>query len=183
MGRTKTIKVNPDVDLSNIKKGEDVDVRATKGLALLVEGRGGQPKARFTGMEGRRTGEMMLDTSTATATVESVDPEKREITIKGPEGNTKTFHLDKASVNFDQIKVGDKIKATLAEDIAVAVSKGGGMPAAGEGVLVVKGERGGKPGFLVANTEIVTGKVDSVDAQNHTIALTDAQGKRRTFKA
>jgi hypothetical protein len=66
------------------------------------------------------------------ATVEGIDYQKRTITLKGPEGNTKTFTVGKAVRNFDQIKKGDKVKTEFLEEVAVFVRKASEPPAAAE---------------------------------------------------
>ncbi|MBW1742777.1 MAG: hypothetical protein JRJ47_05020 [Deltaproteobacteria bacterium] len=45
------------------------------------------------------------------ATVENINAEKREITLKGPEGNMVTVTASEAVKRFDEIKVGDTIQA------------------------------------------------------------------------
>jgi len=45
------------------------------------------------------------------ATVENVNAEKREITLKGPEGNLVTVTASEAVKRFDEIKVGDTVQA------------------------------------------------------------------------
>jgi hypothetical protein len=48
---------------------------------------------------------------TVTATVESINPTNREVTLKGPLGNTVTFTVDQRVKRFDEIKVGDTVRA------------------------------------------------------------------------
>jgi hypothetical protein len=49
--------------------------------------------------------------TTATATVESIDPAKREVTLKGRLGNEVTFTVDPRVKRFNEIKVGDVVQA------------------------------------------------------------------------
>src|SRR5436309_2432407 len=49
--------------------------------------------------------------ATMTATVESIDPEKREVTLKGPLGNEATFMVDHRVKRLDEVKVGDLVQA------------------------------------------------------------------------
>jgi hypothetical protein len=48
---------------------------------------------------------------TVTASVEAVDPAKREITLKGPLGNSTTFSVDPRVKRLDEVKVGDFVRA------------------------------------------------------------------------
>lgn len=45
------------------------------------------------------------------ASVENIDAEKREVTLKGPQGNLVTLTATEAVERFDEIKVGDTIRA------------------------------------------------------------------------
>ena len=45
------------------------------------------------------------------ASVENIDAEKREITLKGPRGNLATLTANENVKRFDEIKIGDSIRA------------------------------------------------------------------------
>jgi hypothetical protein len=45
------------------------------------------------------------------ASVENIDSEKREVTLKGPQGNLVTLTATEAVKRFDEIKVGDTVRA------------------------------------------------------------------------
>ena len=57
--------------------------------------------------------------------MESVNRAERTVTLKTAEGKTRTVTLGKEAVNFDQIEPGDQVRATLAEEVAVAVYRAG----------------------------------------------------------
>lgn len=46
-----------------------------------------------------------------TATVEAVDPQGREVTLKGPLGNEVDFKVDSRVKRLDEVKVGDVVRA------------------------------------------------------------------------
>ncbi|HEY0551989.1 MAG TPA: hypothetical protein VGF13_20470 [Verrucomicrobiae bacterium] len=54
----------------------------------------------------------------ATATVQAVDVEKRELTLKGPLGNVETLTVDPAVKRLNEIKVGDEVTAKYYVSIA-----------------------------------------------------------------
>ena len=184
-GKPETFKVAPSVDLSGVKKGDDIVLRCTEGLALVDEGprdaAAAQPAAAALKPQAGE-GAMALDVATATATVESVDPAKRTVTLKNAEGDTRTVRLGKNVINFDQIKTGDKVKATLAEQVAVGITKGGAPPSAAAGQVVALAAKGEKPGMIIADTEQVTGKIDAVDAAKGTVTLSLPEGQPVTLK-
>lgn len=180
-GKPQTFKVAPDVDLSNVKAGEDLTMCCTRGLALMVEKPAGeaQPAA---GKIKAGDAAAAIEAMTATATVTAVDASKRMVTLKAPSGETRTFHLGKECINFDQIKVGDVVRATLAEEVAVGITKPG-MPAdADAGALVARAAPGSKPGMIIADTADVAVKIEAIDAANHTLKVVPAGGKPRTIK-
>ena len=53
-----------------------------------------------------------------TATVQAIDLEKRELTLKGPLGNVETLTVDKAVQRLNEVKVGDEVSATYYVSIA-----------------------------------------------------------------
>lgn len=185
-GLAKPIKVSADVDLTGVKSGDEVTVRVTKGLALWVQSPqdAASPAAAVLAAQGagRVAGFEGLDSTTATATVEEIDRDKRMVTLKGAAGQTRQIYLGKSVVNFDQIEVGDKVRATLAEEVAVTVSKGGALPSASEGMVVARAPQGAKPGILIADTAQITGKVQSIDTDKRTITLVEADAKPRTIQ-
>ena len=78
-------------------------------------------------------------------------------------------------------KVGDKIGAIVVPEMALAVNKAGASPAQSPGREIIEG-KGAKTGLLVADTDEVSGKIQSVDASAHTITITEADGDSRTLK-
>src|SRR5215472_11573626 len=60
---------------------------------------------------------------TITASVEAIDPAKREVTLKGPLGNTVTFTVDKRVKRLDEVKVGDLVRADYYVSVAAEVRK------------------------------------------------------------
>ncbi len=60
---------------------------------------------------------------TLTASVEAIDPATREMTLKGPLGDTATFTVDKRVKRLDEVKVGDLVRADYYISIAAEVRK------------------------------------------------------------
>jgi hypothetical protein len=60
---------------------------------------------------------------TLTASVEGIDYTNREVTLKGPLGNTVTFTVDKRVKRLDEVKVGDFVRADYYVSIAADVRK------------------------------------------------------------
>ena len=66
---------------------------------------------------------IMADTVEITANVEAIDYQNRTITLKGPQGNVKTFKVDPGVQRFDQIKQGDQVVVNYTEALLIAVVK------------------------------------------------------------
>jgi hypothetical protein len=119
---------------------------------------------------------------TATSKVTAVDPAKRTVTLTNEAGETKTYKLGKKIRNFDQIKVGDEVKATLLESVAVVVRKSSAPPDASGGDLVAIAPKGAMPGVIMAKTRQITAKIVSVDTQARTVTVEGPAGGTPTIK-
>jgi Cu/Ag efflux protein CusF len=58
-----------------------------------------------------------------TASVEAIDHKTREVTLKGPLGNTVTFTVDQRVKRLNEVKVGDLVEADYYISIAAEVRK------------------------------------------------------------
>ena len=128
------------------------------------------------------TGSITVISMTRMATVQAIDPAKHTVTLKTPDGLTKTFKVSEDVTNFDQIKVNDQVRATLIESIAVFVRKVGTPPDVREGATVALAPKGARPGIVLADTVEVTSKIMAVDLQNRTITIKEVTGKPKTLK-
>jgi hypothetical protein len=127
-------------------------------------------------------GAMVVDTFTTTATVTGIDAARRELTLATPDGHRTKYTAGPDVVNFDQIQVGDRVKAVLTEEVAVALGKGAG-PIGTSGVGVALAPVGSKPGAVMVDTSEITAKVTSVDARRRRITFELPDGTTRTVKA
>jgi hypothetical protein len=131
-------------------------------------------------MEESATGVAVAETVQMTATVTAINPAKRTVTLTGPSGQAVTYKAGPDVVNFDQIRVGDQVQATLIEEIAVFLRKPGGPPSAGEAATVGLAPRGGKPGVVMADTVEVSARVVAVHSVNRKVMLRLADGRTKT---
>lgn len=119
-------------------------------------------------------------TTQVTATVKAVDHRNRTVTLAGPSGKRATYKVGKAAVNFDRIRVGDRVNVTLTESVAVFLRPKGTPPSVGEGAAVALAPKGAMPGGVVATTTEVTARVVSVDTATHHVTLELPGGHKRT---
>jgi hypothetical protein len=66
-------------------------------------------------------GGVLVQTVKITATVTAIDPAERKATLQGSGGNKFTVNMGPAAVNFDQIRVGDQITATVTQKAVVSL--------------------------------------------------------------
>lgn len=115
-------------------------------------------------------------------TVQDIDKETREITLKGPAGDTVTFTAGPNVTKLDQINKGDKVQVDYLESVAMALQKpedGAAPPAASEGVTVVP--EGDEPGAVAAQTQQITATVQKVDKDDKSITLKGPKGNTVTL--
>src|SRR5215813_3734685 len=125
---------------------------------------------------------LAIDTVTSTDTVKAVDHGTRTVTLESANGATETYRAGPNMVNFDQIHVGDKVRATVTEALAVSVRKVGTPPNLGDTVTFALAPKGAKPGMFVANTEEATSKIMDINRATRTITLAELAGRPKTVK-
>ena len=113
-----------------------------------------------------------------TATVEAIDPAKREVTLKGPKGDTLVLPVSPEAKNFDQVKVGDKVVVGYVEALSMTLKKGGKeLPSKTHKADMARAESGAQPGGMAAHQVTVLADVTAVNAKTHTVTL---KGPERT---
>ena len=99
--------------------------------ALLAFSCGFHAHAQNAGAGAPVAGAVEADVAQATFTVSAIDASKRTVTLQSATGSTRSVKCGKAVVNFDQIKVGDKVNVAIVESVAVVVRTKGAPPSAG----------------------------------------------------
>ena len=128
-GNTVTVKVGPQVkNLDQVKAGDQIVVRHYESVALFVRKSGEPPAATEAAAvavapKGQKPGGIMVDTVEITAKVEAIDYAKRTVTLKGPEGKTRTIKVDPSVKRFREIKKGDEVVVRHTEALAISVRK------------------------------------------------------------
>jgi len=144
-------------------------------------------------IEGRLTGEAgvaagmvegvpggtAVATYELTASVAAIDQASRKVTLVDAAGIKKTVKAGPEVINFDQIRVGDQLKITATEELAVSVAGAGETPSDGGAQLVALAPKGAKPGAIMAETTRVTAKVTAIDADHRKATLQFEDGTTR----
>jgi hypothetical protein len=115
------------------------------------------------------------------ARVTAIDSANRKVTLLGPKGNTFAVKVGPEAVNFDQIRVGDLVNATLTEELVVYLDEEGASAPDGSAAMVALAPKGAKPGGLMAETTQVTAIVTAIDRTGRTATLQFEDGSSKTF--
>ena len=99
-------------------------------------------------------------------TVQSIDADRRVIVLNFPEGATASFKPERQAANIHQIRTGDKVRATVAQELTIYVSKNGQVP----GTV-------SKPETLKADAKVLR-----VDPSYRRLTLQYPNGQAQTFK-
>lgn len=137
---------------------------------------------KATKKQAGKPGAVAVTTVTVAATVDAVDAAQRIVTLKWPDGKIKTLKAGPEVRNFDQIRVGDQVKSTFVEELAVFVKKSDAPPSAEETTTVALAPLGAKPGVVMADTRMITAKIEAVNYKNRTVTLKGPEGNTKTLK-
>jgi hypothetical protein len=120
-----------------------------------------------------------------TATVEAINPDTREITLKGPLGNEVSFVVDQRVKRLNEVKVGDKITADYYMSIAAELRE----PTADEQqhpITLLEGAGKAPPGTSPAagglrRYKVVT-TVEGLDRPTQTVTIKGPRGNYLTVR-
>jgi Cu/Ag efflux protein CusF len=112
------------------------------------------------------------NTTTASAVIVSIDATYRIVTLKTASGKVVEVVAGPEVKNFDQLKVGQKVKAAYSEALSLELKKGGGKPLAmTEKGGAAQAAPGAKPGAGGARQITILADVVKVDTKTHLVTL------------
>jgi len=126
-------------------------------------------------------GGVVVNTMDVNARVTAIDTANRKVTLLGPDGNKFTVKVGPEAVNFDQIRVGDLVNATVTEELVVYLDEEGASAPDGSAAMVALAPKGAKPGGLMAETTQVTAIVTAIDTTGRTATLQFEDGSSKMF--
>ena len=126
-------------------------------------------------------GQTIVNTVTRIDTVVAVNSANRTLELKHPDGKITVYHCGPEIVNFDQIKIGDRVKATVVEEMAVSLKPGTAQESLNQSAVVVRAPNGALPGYKNVETLNFTAKIIAIDAFGGTVTLQLANGRNRTL--
>jgi Cu/Ag efflux protein CusF len=120
-------------------------------------------------------------TVTMQATVTGIDVPGRVVTLKGPKGNSVTFHVGDDVKNLDQVKVGDIVVAKYYESLALKVTKDG-APTGDAVTAAVSAPKGQMPAGAVVQSDTIKAKVTAIGKHKDWVTLVGPEGNALTIK-
>jgi hypothetical protein len=128
-GRTVTLKAPPEArNFDQLEVGDKVAAKYIDAVAIFVRKPGAPPAAGEThkvavAPKGAKPAGMVVDTVEVTARVEAIDPATRTVTLRGPDGGTRTIKVDERVRRLDEVKAGDEVVVRHTEALAIAFSR------------------------------------------------------------
>ena len=126
-------------------------------------------------------GGVVVQTVKVTATVTAIDQAKRKATLLASDGKKFIVKAGPEAVNFNQVRVGDQIAATVTEKVVVSLTDPPASSGEGTASVVARAPKGEQPGGLAAETIQATAKVIAIDLEKRTTTLQFDDGNTETF--
>jgi len=127
-GKEITIKVGEEVkNLPQVKVGDHVQVAYYESVNVEVlrpdqaEPMAAEIGSMETAAPGQKPAGTMGSALAVVATIEAINKDRETVTLKGPDGNTKTVKV-RNPANLEKVAVGDRVMITLSQAVAVDVT-------------------------------------------------------------
>jgi hypothetical protein len=127
-------------------------------------------------------GRMIIQTSCEKAEVTEFVPSQSDVALRSSAGTTTRCKVAPEVENLGQIHVGEQVKATLSDAVAIYLVKNGPPPDAGAGVTLTGPAEAQPPRTVVLMTTDSRAKVYNVDRSYRLLRLEYADGSRKEYK-
>src|SRR5262249_10999739 len=122
-------------------------------------------------------------TATATAVVQAIDLNTREVTLKREDGQVFSFVAGDEVRNLSQVRVGDTVKVTYTVSVAIEVKRvDGGSPDLSAVGSVERAAPGEKPAGTVARTVTASAVILAIDRTTNRVTLRGPAGNERVVQ-
>lgn len=128
-GKLVTIEVSEEArNLDQVEVGDILEVEYYESVVIFSRDAEGDltPETKVAATrtpKGDKPGMAVSETVTIKVVVEAINYDTRVITLKGPEGNTMTKHVDDSVKRLNEVKKGDEIVIQLTTAFAITVRK------------------------------------------------------------
>jgi len=125
-------------------------------------------------------GQLVVAAIATTNIVVSLDSAARKIGLRAPDGKFSTYTAGAEVVNFGQIKVGEQVRATVVEEMAVNLIPANSPQKFDASAVVARAPSGARPGARSLETITFTAKVLSINAWQDQVTLQLPDGQTKT---
>ncbi len=117
------------------------------------------------------------------ASVAAIDHKTRQVTLKGPEGDTVTITAGEEVKNLDQVEVGDTVAVEYLEMVAMEVlPPGDAAMTATTAAAKMSAPPGEKPAdAVIQETKVIT-VIAAIDKERELVTLKGPKGDTKTVK-
>jgi hypothetical protein len=123
-------------------------------------------------------------TVTATAQVEAINHETREVTLRLENGDLFTSQVSDEARNISQVSVGDVVYAHYTESISIrVVESDGAEPEAYVEEDLARTAEGRMPGVAAMESAVTTAIVEEINLDDNTFKLRESDGEVRQYTA
>ena len=126
-------------------------------------------------------GGVIVNTVEVSGSVTSIDKANRKFTLLGADGEKITLTVGLEDFNFEQIRVGDRVKTTATEETIIYLEGEGGPFGEGEAGVVALTPKDAKPNSVVVQTREIIATVVTIDWTERTATLRFDDGSTKTF--
>lgn len=116
-------------------------------------------------------------TVTTTATVQKVDQQTREVTLRGANGREVTVVAGPEVRNLPQLAAGDVVQLTYRESVAARMVQAGEGTPTGAAVLTTRAPEGSRPAGAVGAAMSTVVTFNSYDPATGIVTFTTADGR------
>lgn len=126
-------------------------------------------------------GGTVVETYRLDATVSEIETAARKVTLLSKEGKKTTVKCPPEVVNFDQIHVGDTVRAIVTSELTVAMADASTERIESASQTVALAPKGAKPGMFVTETQQYTATITDINLKKRQATLHFPDGSDRTF--
>jgi hypothetical protein len=121
-----------------------------------------------------------LDTEEVSATIESVDQQKRMVLMRDPTGGLHTIVLGPEVQNLAQVHAGDRVVIRYTEAVAAQIVKPGDPSQPTSGMVARTAAPGDKPAGVIAEHDRERVTIEGVNLATNTVYFLDRDRVPRT---
>ncbi len=122
------------------------------------------------------------EAKTTKATVDKVNKDTREVTLRREDGSLVTIKAPDTVRNFDQIKKGDTVTAKYSESVALDIRKSDEPPSAIQSQTLSRAPVGAKPSAEQTTTQQISATVEKIDRTTREVTLMAPDGTTTVVK-